>query len=366
MQRILVLGDPHFRKDNLSIFIKVCSEILSLIDRENPDLCICLGDTLDTHERIHLRAQTMAINFFKDIAKKCPLVIIIGNHDRENNSDFMSEIHPFVGLESHPEITIVSKTTEGSLGPFNFIYVPYVYPGRFREALAAVGFYPESDTAIKSDSLKNPPHLIFCHQEFRGCNMGSVISSNGDPWGESLPLVIAGHIHDYQVLPRVIYVGTFMQQTYGESSDKALCLLTLKETSLQKSTDEQGPIITGPDSHPCFVTLTRINLLSCPIKKTIHLKYPDITFITKENNTLVKVVVHVDSTEVKSMRGSPQFKVLGELADKIEIKIEGGKINLASQIVKRDEGVLDLPSLVKDLLKDDKETLELLEKEVLN
>src|SRR3990167_8585191 len=148
--RIFVLGDPHFKKDNLHIFEGICNEILSIIDERKPDLCVCLGDTLDTHDRIYLRAQTMAMRFFADIARRCPLIILIGNHDRENNSDFMSKVHPFVGLESHPD-------------------------------------------------------LIFCHQEFNGCNMGMVVSTKGDVWSDKYPLIIAGHIHEYQTLPKIIY-----------------------------------------------------------------------------------------------------------------------------------------------------------------
>jgi DNA repair exonuclease SbcCD nuclease subunit len=100
--KLLLLGDPHFKKDNLDIMSKVCQEILEIIDKRKPDLVISLGDTLDTHERLYLPALTNATKFYQDIAKKCELVVLIGNHDRQNNSDFLSEIHPFVGLKKYP------------------------------------------------------------------------------------------------------------------------------------------------------------------------------------------------------------------------------------------------------------------------
>src|SRR3990167_4630328 len=174
--RIFVLGDPHFKKDNLHIFEGICNEILSIIDERKPDLCVCLGDTLDTHDRIYLRAQTMAMRFFADIARRCPLIILIGNHDRENNSDFMSKVHPFVGLESHPNIIVVYTSIRETREGHNFIYVPYVPPGRFMEALNSINYSPSTSV--------DHPDLIFCHQEFNGCNMGMVVSTKGDVWSD--------------------------------------------------------------------------------------------------------------------------------------------------------------------------------------
>ena len=159
--KILVLGDPHIKKTNLYSFTAICNEILTQIDQLQPDMCICMGDTLDTNDRLYLRAHVIATRFFKDIAKRCQLIVLIGNHDRENNSDFLSDIHPFTGLEDNPKITIVWTTRCLQISGFNFIFVPYVYKGRFQEALNTVGYHPEKST--------NHPDLLFCHQEFNGC-----------------------------------------------------------------------------------------------------------------------------------------------------------------------------------------------------
>ena len=68
-----------------------------------------------------------------------------------------------------------------------------------------------------------------CHQEFENCLMGSITSSSGDVWSTNLPQIFSGHIHEYQVLPSICYVGTPIQQNYGESPDKALMMLYLEE-----------------------------------------------------------------------------------------------------------------------------------------
>jgi len=354
--RIFVLGDPHFKKSNIHTFGRICDEILALLDEKKPDLCVCLGDTLDTHERIYLRAQCMATRFFMQVAEKCPLILLIGNHDRENNSDFMSDIHPFVGLECHSNITIVYKSVRETRQGFDLIYVPYVPPGKFIEALQHVNYNP--------DTSEDKPDLIFCHQEFKGCNMGSVVSTKGDKWSPDFPLVIAGHIHEHQVLPKVIYVGTFLQQNYGEGEDKALMLLELEKDGVKTE---------------------RIPLKSAPKRKTVHLtldQLPNFTELIPPDNikgkvsegTLTRVILHVDATETKSLKTNPHYRALENTVDKVDVRTEGNKANLAEKMVKEmkssgqireDQSVVSLEEIVRAMLNDDPIALKIFEKEVL-
>jgi hypothetical protein len=115
-----------------------------------------------------------------------------------------------------PGITIVDKPMMDR----NFVFVPYVPPGMFRQALEFID--PTLDFLQTADA-------IFAHQEFRGCKMGPVISEVGDMWPmegiSQSPLVICGHIHDRQELPGILYVGTPIQNGFSDSyMDKGICL----------------------------------------------------------------------------------------------------------------------------------------------
>lgn len=366
--RIFVLGDPHFKKSNLHIFEQICNEIITIVDERKPDLCVCLGDTLDTHDRINLRAQSMANRFFIDISKRCPLVILIGNHDRENNSDYMSNIHPFVGLESQPNIRVVYESIRETRDKYDFIYVPYVPPGKFMQALEYVDYNPNESS--------NHPHLIFCHQEFKGCNMGSIVSTKGDTWSVKYPLVIAGHIHEYQVLPKIIYVGTFLQQNYGESDDKALMMLYLEEKGIENT----STLKIGPEDNSSLLFIERIQLKTPPKRKTLHLNLetlPNFAEMLPPDNirkgstqiggTYTRVIFHIDATETKTLKTNPSYRALENTVDKVDIRTESNKANIAEQMVKQiqpEKSTISLEEIVKALLKDDPNTLTIFEKEI--
>lgn len=327
--RLLIIGDPHFKKSNLPIMKYVCQEILEMIDKYKPDVTISLGDTFDTYDNMNLRSNSIAENFYLQISNKCKLVILIGNHDRENNSDFMSDVHPFVGLGSNPRITVVGKTTAGKEGEFNFLYVPYVPHGKFRQALQYGGYDPYSEDEVSIGACK--PDIIFCHQEFSGCVMDNNIKSEkGDKWSTKFPLIISGHIHEYQHLPGIIYPGSLLQHDYGESEDKALMIADFSKEEIA-----QGQINTQ-----------RIRLNSPPVRKTVYLNSSDLPnflqIIPPDNvkqwepgskkMVLTRVKIKVESTESSALKNNPHYLALEKIVNKVDLDVKYTKINQAHQI----------------------------------
>lgn len=212
---ILLIGDPHFKVKDAERSELMCKEIIEIVKKNSYDFIVILGDILDTHEKVHLQPFTRAVKFIKDLSDFSKIFLLIGNHDRLNNSDFLSDIHAFTSFKNKEnyrnKIIIIDKVYKEN----NFVFVPYVSNGRFKEALSTIDYkYDEGD-------------IIFAHQEFKGCKMGALISENGDVWEKNLPLVFSGHIHNYQEIQKnIIYVGTPIQHSYGDTDDK--CLLTLK------------------------------------------------------------------------------------------------------------------------------------------
>ena len=349
MEKILIIGDPHFKASNLSVMAPICDEILALIDEHKFTRVVSCGDTLDTHERIHLSALCFAVRFYQAIAKKTKLVVLIGNHDRLSNQDFCSDVHPFPGLEDTPNITVVWTTVWDKEN--NFIYVPYVPSGRFNDALALVGYTP-------GDSVE--PLMIFPHQELRNVIMGIKVSASGDPWGPHLPPIFSGHIHEHQVLPGAVYVGTFLQQNYGESSDKALMVVNLDRNKPKGSN----------------FSYDRIRLRTAPIKTTIHMRIPDLPNAAEKipPGHQVKVVLHLDATETKDIEKNPWFQSLKSMVDKVVKKVEGDKASIANNMVKEmkkqgrlapvEKGTYKVEEIVRAMLMDDPNTLHIFESEI--
>lgn len=340
--KILVLGDPHFKEENLHWLQNTCDEIIEIIKKEQVELCICLGDTLDKHKTIFSQALYLATKFFFDISDLCHLVILIGNHDRINKHDFLTNIHPFFGLSRTPNITVAGNVVWDQQR--NFIYVPYVYPGRFIEALETVGYHP-------AKSNKKPKY-IFAHQEFWGSNYGlKEFSKEGDRWDPTYPQVISGHIHKHQQLENIYYVGTFYQENYGEDIDKAILLINgedFKRIRLKT---------------PCLritVDLTMEQLVN--FKDWIPTDSIKSKSKEKKEGTLVRAIIHCDATENKSLTTNPHYVSLCQLVDKVEKVVTSDKLNAAALMtgVEIPTGKkLTIEEVVIKLLEEDLETQEI-------
>jgi len=206
--KILLIGDPHFKINNAVETSKLHLETLELIKKNNYDFAVILGDILDTHEKIHVQPLVRSTNYIIDISKKIKVYVLIGNHDRINNDDYLSKLHPFIALKFVENVVIVDDVLEEN----NFIFVPYVPPGKFIDALKTIDFNGD-----------NKQQIIFAHQEFKGAKMGPFISEKGDVWPKHYPIVFSGHIHDFQIIQKnVIYPGTPFQHGYHDGEEKYL------------------------------------------------------------------------------------------------------------------------------------------------
>lgn len=218
--KVLTIGDPHFKADNVLACKHLHSETEILLKNETPDVVVVLGDILHTHEKINMHCLCSAIDYLKMLQNYCVetngiLIILIGNHDRSNQNVFMTDDHAFKALDLWEATYVVWKTTEINFKKFKFIAVPYVSPGRFMEALSGVENFKSAD-------------LILAHQEFKGAKMGIILSEEGDSWDPDFPLVVSGHIHDYSVInENIIYTGTPMQHGFNENLKKTVSVFTL-------------------------------------------------------------------------------------------------------------------------------------------
>lgn len=281
---VLTIGDPHFKVSNPRETEEMHIKIMELVKNRKPDHIVILGDTLDRHESIHVSPQTRAVKFIYDLARNAPVTLLIGNHDLKNNQQFLSDEHPFYSLrESKLPIQVVDTACKFKVGEFEFVAAPYVPNGRFREALSSLEDW-SSVTAI------------FAHQEFAGSQMGAVVSVEGDVWSEHDPHVISGHIHDYQELPGVTYVGTPIQHNFDDSNEKTVSLWTWKSDS----TSEHEKISLG-----------------CRRKKIVRLTAEEVTVYVAPDNTDLKIKVSGTSAQIATSLKHPNVKSLRAQGHKV-------------------------------------------------
>jgi DNA repair exonuclease SbcCD nuclease subunit len=276
--KILVIGDPHFKVTNVAETEVMCKKIIEYITKSTPDLIVILGDVLDTNERIHMTPLIHASNFMKACQDLAPLYVIIGNHDRRHNKVFLTPDHPFVALHGWHNTTICDVVKFITINDLNLLFVPYVEPGRFNDALNTCEHWQSA-------------HIIFCHQEFKGAHMGPVISEHGDDWDAENPYVISGHIHEHQLVgTNIFYPGTPMQHHYDTNYEKWIWLF---------------------DIHPNIREHADLKYekwsLNLPIKKEINLKIMDINGYKLEKNVMLKINIEGTPSEIKTLLKHPKI-----------------------------------------------------------
>ena len=292
---VLVVGDPHFKVSNVHETNAMVEAIIRIVNTRNPDIVVVLGDVLDRHETIHVSPLTRSVKFLHELMMLVPTFVLIGNHDLKNNRQFLSDEHPFTALKymfdmsTHHAIkgAIVDSTIMRTINGHKFVFVPYVPPGRFREAL---DICPGWDQAT----------CIFAHQEFRGCQMGAIISTDGDIWDLTSPYVISGHIHDYQELqPNILYTGTPIQHAFGDRHDKTISCFTFHSPNIR----DQIRIDLG---------LRR--------KHIIRITCAEISSYVPQENCDLKIVISGTSGEIRAIKAHPNIDIWKKLGHRIVYK----------------------------------------------
>ena len=294
---VLCIGDPHFKVKNVKETMVMGQALVKLLEERTPDFIVVLGDVLDRHETIHESPLSRAIFLLKKLQEYAPVYIVIGNHDRPNNSVYLTDQHPFNALKCWNNTKIVDVVYQEIIKGRIFTFIPYVFPGRLKEAIDTLyGIVKEKSAAPDREYAlspnKDPVHLltdmsvgdwkestcIFAHQEFKGAKMGAIISEEGDSWSLDLPLVISGHIHDYDHLQsNIIYAGTPIQHAFGDRSDKTVSWFTFSEKFYEERID-----------------------LKLPKKIIVRVPYDEIEATSLPDNSEIKVIVIGNTSQIKT------------------------------------------------------------------
>jgi len=174
-------------------------------------------------------------------------------------------------------IVIVDVVVSFTIRNEKFIFVPFVPPGRFEEAL---------DTL---DDTWTDASCIFAHQEIAGCKMGAIISIEGDKWTLDKPQIISGHIHSKQTpQANVYYPGSALQHAFGESETNIIPCLTFEGKRYD---------------------IDEVDLL-LPRKKIVYMDVESIEnyILPDEATDKIKITVSGNYDEFKALKKTKKYK----------------------------------------------------------
>lgn len=266
MAKILFIGDIHIKHTNIQD-LNILQDVISTCDY---DIAVVAGDVLDTHEKVDVQLMNRAYDLIKCLKSKTKTFVLVGNHDYINNQQFLSNNHWMNGMKEWSNVVIVDYPLKVD----DMIFVPYVFPGRFVEALS------------KIDDWKSV-QVVFAHQEIRGCKMGAFLSTDGDEWKEEWPLVISGHIHERQQPQRnVLYPGSIFAHAFGATEHvPSLSIFTIDPFSESRT------------------------FLDIKIKKTLCLNVGD-DIKSKNINTSTRFRIAGTKAQLDAYKKSKQYDVL--------------------------------------------------------
>lgn len=220
--KCLLIGDPHIIAGDSERIKIMIDNVVKIAEDCKPDFIVILGDVFDSHNIIKLAANRKVVDFLARLIPLCHVYILVGNHDRENNSVFCTRDHSLAAFEYWPNVTVVWKPTQTVIQTYKFTFIPYVPPERFEEALAMLGKKKKWYDSV----------AVFAHNHVKGCKMGpkECTDSEGIEWPEDYPTLFSGHNHEYQyVNSNVFYPGNLYQIKCNENTNKSVSLIVFDE-----------------------------------------------------------------------------------------------------------------------------------------
>lgn len=299
---ILVIGDQHFKIDNLEeceVFIERVEQQCTLL---KPKYIVLLGDLLHTHEKLHTTVLNKALQFIDRMRSITKTFVLVGNHDMVSCSQFLSDNHWLNSIKEWENVVIVDTVVHFAYDSFNIVLSPFVPNGRFIEAM---------NTLTTFDWRK--ADVIFAHQEFKGCKMGMMISEDGDEWDLSYPHVISGHIHQKQTPQKnIYYTGSPVQHAYGESVDN-----TISSIELQKNV---------------FPYLLKEIDLDVIRKKIVYIDIDDVNCVKlpQKSNEHIKITISGDYEQFKTFKKTNRYK---ELSENKQVKISFKQVKPETMLI---------------------------------
>lgn len=223
----------------------ILTEILQMIDREQPDGVLIAGDIYDKSVP-SAEAVALLDDFLVRLAKRDLQVFIIsGNHDSPERVAFGGRLMAQSGVHLAPvydgKVTPLTLTDE--YGPVNLYLLPFVKPAHVRR------YFPEQEISTYTQAMSvaieamgvdvTARNVLVTHQFVTGaarCDSEEVSVGGSDNVDVSVfapfDYVALGHIHGPQKVGRetVRYCGTPLKYSFSEAKhQKSMTVVELGE-----------------------------------------------------------------------------------------------------------------------------------------
>lgn len=308
--KILLIGDPHFMEGFLNE-LKIAVEELKKNIPNDLDFVVIMGDLLDKHDKIDTyskRDVDMMIVELSKLVKK--VYVLIGNHDRPIESEFLTDNHVFNLLKISTNVivadTIITdyvKSEKDGLH-YKFVFAPYVSPERFYEACQICNINPPFDDCV----------AVFLHQEFGNYSLSKLTGSQIDHWEWHYPLAYSGHIHTYNITDHnLIYTGSFIQTNYGDSVDKSLSLIEIappeRISREHYVLPEESYLLDKQINRNYLVSNERI-YLNVPRRLTAKITAEEFENYVMPKNCKIKISIECGKNVFNELKKMTKFKEL--------------------------------------------------------
>lgn len=198
--RLLVVGDPHVRAEDLDECEKLMELVSATAAEVRPDAVALLGDLFHTHALVHVGVVDFWVRWVGRLADdRVRVVALRGNHDGPH--DPVPGVHALRVLAGIPHCRVVDGPWEWG----GILWLPY-----YRDPRAFIA-------ACRAGSAST----VYCHQEFDGAEYeGGYYARDGVP-PTVIPQkqVVSGHIHSGQEFGKVWYVGCPRWMTVADANE---------------------------------------------------------------------------------------------------------------------------------------------------
>ena len=213
----LLLSDLHLREDNTDLIISIAQQAANVCNERGIKNIFVLGDVF--HSR---KAQTEnTLNTLEYILNNTwhglDIVILVGNHDKTNQSMEKSFLTPFKHIRN---VNVVEFCDHLIIGDINCVFVSY-----FPEELQSGFISRYVDMYLN----KNGKTVLLTHTAFNGAvnNDGSKQETKINyELVKPFDLCLSGHFHDAQnVYSNTYHLPSICQNNFGEDDLKGFTVL---------------------------------------------------------------------------------------------------------------------------------------------
>lgn len=204
--------EPNFR---LNQFLKLKQFIEDLVTSRNIDEFWIAGDLLQVAQSTP-PVMNVVKTFLSDISKKCPIRMILGNHDVIVRSDKTD-------ISEYNNYTLVSLL---DLIPNVFIY---------NNDLVKIGsktvYFHSWNPSNSIPNRSNDADYLVCHGDVHS-SLSPFAPEFIDTTGYKK--VFAGHIHIFKEIKNTVSLGVPLMHSFSDNPDIGVCILDTEDDSIER------------------------------------------------------------------------------------------------------------------------------------